>query len=112
MQAQIPSDVNVYFESTNYYNTESFQQAIRNTVSRFGAPDVVLAWFHEDEMALDLAHQLSATEKTIHFFQVLGSASASPDSSLTDARRRFDALPIHLHQIVLGLPTQGINLGG
>ncbi|MBY0445629.1 MAG: hypothetical protein K2Q15_10525 [Burkholderiales bacterium] len=102
LQAQTPSNVNIHFESINYYDTERFQQAIRNALSRFGAPDIVLAWFHEDEMALDLARQLSATGKTIHFFQVLSSASTSPDSSLTDARHQFDVLPIHLHQIVLG----------
>jgi hypothetical protein len=87
--------------TVDYRSEQAFSEAIRRSVERFGAPDVVLAWIHTEAPALALARQLTAYGQSMHFFHVLGSAS--PAASLTQQRRRYDALPeLSYRQIVLG----------
>lgn len=87
----------------DYYQVEAFGDAVSRTIECYGSPELVLAWFHEDEPALRLARQLADTGSPCAFFQVLGSASASPETSLAALREPYERLAsIDYYQIVLG----------
>jgi hypothetical protein len=87
----------------DYRSEHAFSDAVRRCVEDGGVPDVVLAWIHTECPARMLAAQLAAYGHPLQFFHVLGSASASPASSLSQQRLYYDSLPgFSYRQIVLG----------
>ena len=99
----VPATCDVRTVPVDYRSELAFGDAVRLSVENLGAPDVVLAWMHAAHPARTLAAQLAAYEHPLQFFHVLGSASASPASSLLQQRLSYEAFPLlSYHQIVLG----------
>jgi hypothetical protein len=99
----LPAALDIATVAVDYRFSPAFSEAIRSRVEAVGVPEIVLAWMHAEPPAQALAAQLAAYGQAVRFFQVLGSASASPAVSLTQARRYYDTLPgLSYHQIVLG----------
>ncbi|WP_137937659.1 hypothetical protein [Chitinivorax sp. B] len=94
---------NVVPIQADYHDGAYFAEAVSNSIVQYGPPSLVLAWFHEDKPAYQLAEQLAAVGSLFSFFHVLGSASANPVSSLVKLRQPYEALSnIDYHQVVLG----------
>lgn len=80
-----------------------FIAAIAGYLQRAGAPDLVLAWLHHDELGPRLAQAIAPSDERCAFFQVRGSAAANPSCRM-DALLQGRNLPssIDYHQIILG----------
>jgi hypothetical protein len=97
----------VHTLQVDYRSEPALGDAVRRCVENAGVPDVVLAWIHTTPPARMLAAQLAGYERPLSFFHVLGSASASPASSLSQQRLYDDAFPtLSYHPIVLGFKCE------
>jgi hypothetical protein len=103
LRQSLPETCDVATAAVDYRSEQAFSEAVRIRVEKAGAPDIVLAWIHTEHPARALAEQLAAYGQPLRFFHVLGSASASPATSLLRRRMHYDALlGVSYHQIVLG----------
>jgi hypothetical protein len=103
LRHSLPETLDVATTAVDYRSEQAFSKAIQSRVEKAGVPDIVLAWIHTEHPAQALAAQLAACRQPLRFFHVLGSASASPATSLLRRRMHYDALPgLSYHQIVLG----------
>ncbi len=92
----------------DWSDTDGFLDAIDGHVSGTEHPDLVLAWIHDDGVALRLALRLARRATPIRFIHVIGSASQDP---VRVAERVLDGFhpPAHLayRQVVIGSQRTG-----
>jgi len=103
LRHSLPDTLKVATAAVDYRSEQAFSEAVHGRVEQAGVPDIVLAWIHPERPAQALAAQLASYSQPLRFFHVLGSASASPATSLLRRRMHYDALQgLSYHQIVLG----------
>ncbi len=72
---------------------ERFLDAIDRHLAATEPPDLVVAWIHDDALAVRLARQLALQQRPLEFVHVLGSARSSMGcSSRSSAARREASL--------------------
>lgn len=82
---------------------DAFIDALARHVRHVGAPALVLAWLHDDELGLRLDKILASTTSRCAFFLVRGSAVADP----ADHTESF----VHEHDIPASIDYRQIILG-
>lgn len=89
--------------SADWSHPEAFVDAVATHVREAGAPDLVLAWLHDDALGPQLAQALAPTDMACAFFQVRGSAAADPseDAGRLLASHNIPAT-VGYHQVILG----------
>lgn len=79
-----------------------FLQAVQAHLARTELPDLVVAWMHDDELAIRLAASLAESESRCHFFHVVGSAAADPSRIAASLSGRVPPSNIVYHRVILG----------
>ncbi len=85
---------------------EEFLHAVQAHLARTGAPDLVVAWMHDDELAIRVA-SLVATQPVSRFFHVVGSASSDPSLNAATLRQQPPRSTDTYHQVILGYVRAG-----
>ncbi len=80
---------------------EDFLHAIQAHLARTESPDLVVAWIHDNELAIRVA-SLVATQAISRFFHVVGSASSAPSLNAATLRQRPPRSTVSYHQVILG----------
>jgi hypothetical protein len=87
----------------DWSNPSDFTHSLSAHIQRVGAPSLVVAWLHDDDLGIEVARCCSSAATQCDFFQVRGSAAASPNASASSFSQAFEAIPgINFHQIILG----------
>lgn len=73
-----------------------------------GPPDLVIGWFHDDQLGVRLASLLGSRGFPLRFVQILGSSAADPSLGASSLLKEFH-LPhaVSYHQVVLGFVISG-----
>ena len=85
---------------------EDFLHALQAHLGRTESPDLVVAWMHDDELAIRVA-SLAATQPVSRFFHVVGSASSDPSLNAATLRQRPPHSINTYHQVILGYVRAG-----
>ncbi len=80
---------------------EEFLHSLRQHLVRTERPDLVVAWIHDDELAIRVAG-LVATQAACRFFHVVGSAGSDPSLIAANLRQRLPPSTATYHQVILG----------
>jgi hypothetical protein len=96
----------------DWNSRRAFLEGVRSAAwadgSRTPHPELVVAWLHDDQMGLALGRLFAAAGKPCSFFQLFGSAAASPESDTAAIARELGALePFVYHQVILGFRRDG-----
>ncbi len=86
---------------------DDFLRSIHQHLSQTRQPDLVVAWLHDDELAIRFAAGLDATEARCSFFHVVGSATADPSLLAATSRDRVSRSKVAYHQVILGYVAEG-----
>ncbi len=81
---------------------DEFLHAVQAHLARTELPDLVVAWIHDDELAIRLAASLAESEPRCHFFHVVGSAAADPSRIAASLSGRVPSSNVVYHQVILG----------
>ena len=84
---------------------EEFLHSLRQHLVRTERPDLVIAWIHDDELAIRVAG-LVATQPACRFFHVVGSARSDPSLIAATLRQRLPS-NFTYHQVILGSVRAG-----
>ena len=85
---------------------EEFLHSLRQHLVRTKRPDLVIAWIHDDELAIRVAG-LVATQPACRFFHVVGSARSDPSLIAATLRQRLPPSNFTYHQVILGYIRAG-----
>lgn len=82
---------------------DQFLEGIRDHMKRTEPPDLVVAWIHDNDVAMRLVLQMAEGTMSPRFFHIIGSASADP-SHIADrcASRVPSSMRGSYHQVILG----------
>lgn len=84
-----------------------FLRSITEHLGRTGHPDFVLAWLHDEYLAVELVEVLRYSPMDLRFVNVLSSAAADPSGSASELRKKFSALPgVVYQQVILGFAVE------
>ncbi|MDQ3444837.1 MAG: short-chain dehydrogenase [Pseudomonadota bacterium] len=81
---------------------DQFLSSLQNHLAQTEPPDLVIAWIHDDELAIRSAASFPATNPTCRFFHVIGSATLDPSSTAASFRQRLSRSNIAYRQVILG----------
>jgi NAD(P)-dependent dehydrogenase (short-subunit alcohol dehydrogenase family) len=82
---------------------DNFLDEIERHLAQTGPPDLVLAWIHQDYLALRLASRLSQNGHPLRFYHVIGSSGPDPSEIAQALLARIEEIPhLHYHQVILG----------
>jgi hypothetical protein len=82
---------------------DNFLDEIERHLAQTGPPDLVLAWIHQDHLALRLADRLSRSGHPLHFYHVIGSSGPDPSQIAQALLARIEEIHhLHYHQVILG----------
>lgn len=105
LDAEMADTVRVHqLLALDWHAPERFVRAIERHVAATKPPDLVVAWIHEDGLAIRLAEALATPERPPTFVHVVGSASEDVRSDADVARAGLDApeTALRYRQVVLG----------
>ena len=92
----------------DWSDPDPFLDGIEQHVEKTEPPDLVLAWIHEEQLALRLASRLGTYH--LQFFHVIGSARADPAAVAAKALSEIQVPSnVTYHQIILGAHGAGFN---
>jgi len=80
---------------------EEFLHSLWQHLVRTERPDLVVAWIHDDELAIRLAG-LFATQPVCRLFHVVGGACSDPSRIAAIFRQRLPQSNVAYHQVILG----------
>ena len=80
---------------------EEFLHSLWQHLVRTERPDLVVAWIHDDELAIQVAG-LVVTQPACRFFHVVGSAGSDPSLIAATLRQRLSPSTTTYHQVILG----------
>lgn len=85
-------------------DAERFVLEIERHVAATEPPDLVLAWIHDDDLAIRLAERLASPGRRFAFVHVVGSATGSAIAAADAARAKLRAHAdvVSYRQVVLG----------
>ena len=84
----------------------TFLDSLAAHIKEVGAPDVVVAWLHDDSLGPEVARVCALSSGHCDFFQVRGSSAAAPHREAEELAKQFKPLStVTLHQIILGFIT-------
>ncbi len=86
---------------------DGFLNAVRTHLARTDPPDLVVAWIHDDNLAIRFAESLDESAPGCRFFHVVGSAAADPARIAASLSERTGLLNIAYRQILLGYVDDG-----
>lgn len=88
---------------------ERFLCGIERHVAATEPPDLVVAWIHDDELAIRLAERLATARRPPVFVHVVGSSSGDPTVVADAVRGRLSKGPYaaHYRQAILGVRRTG-----
>jgi hypothetical protein len=87
---------------------DNFLDGIERHLAQTGPPELVLAWIHQDHLALRLADRLSQNGYPLRFYHVIGSSGPDPSQIAQALLARLDPVPhLHYHQVILGAAKTG-----
>jgi hypothetical protein len=89
---------------------DSFLSALAAHVEQVGAPSLVVAWLHKDDLGPEIAQRVAggvaAPEISCTFFQVRGSAAAAPSADVATPDPRIPP-GVAYHEVILGFRVEG-----
>lgn len=80
---------------------EELLHSLQQHLGRTERPDLVVAWIHDDELAIRLAG-LVAAQPVCRLFHVVGGASSDPSLIAATFRQRLPPSNVTYHQVILG----------
>jgi hypothetical protein len=87
---------------------DNFLDEIERHLTQTGPPDLVLAWIHQDHLALRLADRLSQSGHPLRFYHVIGSSGPNPSEIAHGLLARIEQAPhLYYHQVILGAVKTG-----
>ncbi len=91
------------------WNTpDHFLSEIERHITATEPPELVVAWIHDDYLALRLATTLAQTGHPMRFFHVIGSARTNPKTIADDLLHSVKLPPnMRYHQVILGAHRSG-----
>ena len=95
--------------SLDWHAPERFLGEIERHVTATALPDLVVAWIHDDELALRLPETLATPDRPPTFVHVVGSASGSARAVAAAARHRLERrqTAVRYRQVILGANRSG-----
>lgn len=107
-EATAGSGCEVHLLPLGWSEHAGFLEGVSEHVARVGAPSLVLAWLHEDDLGPALAEAVAGDREGCVFFQVRGSRAAAPSAD-PGALARDGRIPAHVryHQVILGFKVEG-----
>lgn len=92
----------------DWSDPEAFLSALVDHIERTGPPALVLAWLHRDNLGPEVAQRVAGSGSACDFFQVRGSAAASPTAQ-PDELGSDPRIPknVTYHQVILGFHLDG-----
>jgi hypothetical protein len=89
--------------SLDWSAPDHFIAEIERHLAQTGPPDLVVAWIHQDHLALRLAARLGQSGHPLRFFHVIGSSGPNPSQMAQALLKDFEQAPhLHYHQVILG----------
>ncbi|RTH23463.1 hypothetical protein CSW38_10470 [Thermus scotoductus] len=87
---------------------DRFLAEIERHIGATEPPELVVAWIHEDHLALRLAAVLARMGHPLRFFHVVGSARTNPKQLADSLSQGLEPHPnLRYHQVVLGARRSG-----
>jgi hypothetical protein len=103
-----PSAAQHFMLALDWSDPTQYVAEIVDHIRRTVEPDLVVAWTHDDRVAVRLLANLAAAEIACDFFHVIGSSRADPMDSAAAARAQLpDAGGVRYHQVILGAVADG-----
>ena len=96
-----------YMLALDWTQPGEFLRLIHQHLSQTRKPDLVVAWLHDEELAIRFAVDLDASEPLCRFFHVVGSATADPYLLAAKSRDRLSRSKVAYHQVILGYVAEG-----
>lgn len=91
-----------YMLALDWTKHDEFLDLLRQHLALTEHPDLVVAWIHDDELALRFAAGLSPAEPSCRFFHVVGSATSDPSLIAARFRKQLLRPNVAYHQVILG----------
>lgn len=96
-----------YTVALDWTEPDKFLCVIHEHLSQTRQPDLVVAWLHDEGLAIRLAADLDAADPLCRFFHVVGSATADPSLLAAQTRERLSRSRVLYHQVILGYAVEG-----
>jgi hypothetical protein len=95
------SSATYHMLALDWTKPEQFLQLLLEHLAKTEQPDLIVAWIHDDELAIRFAGGLPKADSTCDFFHVVGSATADPSLLAAAFRERLSPNSAY-HQVILG----------
>jgi len=101
LNSSLPSSIlKHHMLALDWNEPDEFLHAVQVHLAQTEPPDLVVAWIHDDELAIRFAASL--TESRCHLFHVVGSADTDPSRIAASLSGRLRSASVVYHQVILG----------